>query len=130
MTSRLAALTAAVGLVLTLLVATAPGASAAWGSVITIHGARLQVCKVPLGDGRQRLKVRLDNTRGGHTHLGGISRTRNGQRQDVDLRAAAGRVSQVRSLVWRRGDELSGGIGEVTGEGAGGGFSPGDVPRC
>lgn len=130
MTLRLTVL----GLLTTLLLAPmallAPAANASWGSLVTIDGARLQVCKVALGDGRQRIRVRLDNTRAGHTHLGGISRTRGGQRQSIELRVAAGRRSDVRSLVWRRGDRLSGGIGEVTGEGAGTDFSPGDVPRC
>lgn len=130
MKTRLTVLGLLTALLLAPMALLAPAANAAWGSVVTIHGARLQVCKVALGDGRQRIKVRLDNTRGGHTHLGGVSRTRGGQRQSVDLRAAAGRRSDVKSLVWRRGDQLSGGIGEVTGEGAGGGFSPGDVPRC
>lgn len=130
MKTRLTVLGLLTALLLAPMALLAPAANAAWGSVITIDRARLQVCKVALGDGRQRVKVRLDNTRAAHAHLGGISRTRNGQRQSIELRAAAGRVSRVDSLVWRRGDQLTGGIGELDGRGAGGDFSLGDVPRC
>jgi hypothetical protein len=105
-------------------------AHAAWEPLVTIHGAKLQVCKEPLGNGRQRVKVRLDNRGGDHTHLGGISRTRGDKRQSVELRVRAGRISQVDSIVWRRGDALTGGIGETNGQGAGTDFTPGDVPRC
>lgn len=130
MTHRLPVLGLLTALLLAPATLLAPAANASWGTVTAVHGARLQVCKVALGDGRQRLKVRLDNTRGAHTHLGGVSRTRNGHRLDVDLRAATGRRSGVETLVWRRGDLLTGGVGEVTGEGAGGDFSIGDVRRC
>lgn len=105
-------------------------AHAAWGPIVTIDGAKLQVCKEPLGNGRVRVKARLDNRGADHTHLGGISRTRGDQRQSVEFRVRAGRVSQVDSLVWRRGDQLTGGIGETNGQGAGTDFALGDVPRC
>ena len=84
--------------------------------------AKLQLCKEPLGDGRTRVKVRLDNRQAAHTHLGGISRTRDGQRVDANHRTPAGQLSAVKSLIWQRGDYFVAGMGEVSGEGAGGDF--------
>ncbi len=46
------------------------------------------------------------------------------------MRATAGEVSTVKSLVFRRGDELVVGIGEFTGEGAGGDHDLGRVGFC
>jgi hypothetical protein len=130
MTHRITALGLLAAGVLAPAALVAPAAHAAWGPIVTIDGAKLQVCKEPLGDGRQRVKARLDNRGADHTHLGGISRTRGDKRQSVEFRVRAGRVSRVDSIVWRRGDSLTGGIGETNGQGAGTDFTLGSVPRC
>lgn len=130
MTTRLTVLGVLTSFVLATMAFTGPAASAAWGNVMQIHGGKLQLCKDPLGDGRTRLKVRLDNRGASDTHLGGFSRTRNGNRVDVNHRTPAGQLSGAKSLVVKRGDVLVAGMGEVTGEGAGGDFLLGDVARC
>ncbi|RYI98937.1 MAG: hypothetical protein EON52_27055, partial [Actinomycetales bacterium] len=71
MTQRLTVLGVLTCLVLGTLALTAPAANAAWTNVMQIHGGKLQLCKEPLGDGRTRLKVRLDNRGASDTHLGG-----------------------------------------------------------
>lgn len=129
MTKRLTSWAAITCLALAPLAVAAP-AEAAWTNMMQIHGGKLQLCKVPLGDGRTRLKVRLDNRGASHTHLGGISRTRDGRRVDVNHRTAAGRTSDVRTIVVRRGDQLVAGMGETSGEGAGGDFALSGVARC
>lgn len=130
MTQRLTVLGLLTVLVLATTALTAPAAHAAWTTSMSIHGGKLQLCKEHLGDGRIRVKVRLDNRGASHTHLGGISRTRGGERVDANHRTAAGRLSGVKSLVWQRGDTFVAGMGEVTGEGAGGDFLVRDLARC
>ena len=130
MTKRLIALGTLTCLASAPLVATAPAAHAVWTPMVRIDGARSLVCKVPLGDGRTRVKVRLDNRNADHTHIGGLSRTRGDQQASVEVRAAAGQVSATKSLIWKRGDQLSTGIGEPSGEGAGTGFPISAVARC
>ena len=98
----------------TLVVAT-PAHAADWTTVLTVHKARTQLCKEPVGDG-WRVRIRLDNRNADHTHLAGMSA--GGDRASV--RAKAGEVSKVRSLVIQRSDELTVGMGEPTGEGLGG----------
>ena len=129
MTQRLTSLGVLTCLALAPLAVAAP-AQAAWTPVVRIDGAKALVCKAPLGDGRTRVKLRLDNRGADHTHLSGLSRTRGGQQASVQVRAGAGQVSGTTSLVWKRGDQLSTGIGEVTGEGAGTQFLLGEVKRC
>ena len=130
MTKRLTALGVLPGLVLGALVLTGPAADAAWHDAMQIHGGKLQVCKVPLDGGRTRVKVRLDNRGASHAHLGGITRVRGDDQVQRNLRAAAGRLSDVKSLVLRRGDQLGAGMGETTGEGAGGELPLSTVSRC
>jgi hypothetical protein len=129
MTKRLTSLGVLTCLALAPLAVAAP-AQAAWTPMVRIDGAKALVCKAPLGDGRVRVKLKLDNRGADHTHLSGLSRTRNGQQTSVEVRAAAGQVSGTKSVVWKRGDQLSTGIGEVTGEGAGTGFELDQVSRC
>ena len=130
MTTRLTVLGMLTCLVLGAMAFTGPAAQAAWSTQMRVHGSKLQLCKEPLRDGRIRLKVRLDNRAADHTHLGGLSRTRDGVRVDAHFRTAAGRLSDVKSLVWQRGDELTAGMGELSGEGAGGDFLFSEVARC
>lgn len=113
------------------LVATVPApASAAWQTSTVVHGAKLQVCKRYV-DGQNYVRFRLDNRQARHTHLGGLSRTRNGETRTFNVRAAAGRISQVVQLPVRPSDRFSTGVGELTGEGAGGGTGPlSTFPRC
>lgn len=122
----LGALLAAVTLVATV---QAP-ASAAWKTSTSIDGGKLQVCKRYVR-GQNYVRFRLDNRRADHTHLGGLSRTRNGDTRSFSVRAAAGRVSRVVQVPVRPSDSLSTGVGEVTGEGGGGGTGPlSTFPRC
>ena len=107
------------------LVAATPAHAAGWTTVISVHKARSQLCKEPVGDG-WRVKIRLDNRNADHAHVSGMSR--NGTQASV--RARAGEVSKVRSLVFSRSDELVVGIGEVTGEGMGGDYELGRVGLC
>lgn len=111
-------------------VLTASSAEAAWSAGASVHGGKTQLCKVRHNDGSLTIRVRLDNRGASHTHLGGLSRTRDGQRANVEVRAAAGRISGTKSLRWRSGDTLSVGIGEPTGEGLGGGASPSQISVC
>lgn len=129
MTSRLAALGAAAGLVLTLLVATAPAANAAWGTQHTFHGAKVQLCKVRTTGG-YRVKVRVDNRGGRHTHHGSVGRTRNRQYDGVQVRAAAGRISTMKAVTYRAGDQLSWGAGEGEGINFGDAARIGLIPLC
>ena len=130
MTTRASVLVVLTSLLLAPLSLTAPAAHAAWTTQQTVDGARLLICKQPRGDGRIRVKARLDNRRADHTHLAGVSRTRGAQTTRIDFRTAAGRLSPTKSLVWRRGDTLVAGMGEPSGEGAGGDFVLRDVTRC
>jgi hypothetical protein len=107
------------------LAAATPAHAADWTTVIAVHKAKAQLCKEPVGDG-WRVKIRLDNRNADHTHLAGMSRNDT----QVSVRAQAGEVSKVKSLVFQRGDELVVGIGEVTGEGAGGSEDLGRVGLC
>ncbi|WP_243058384.1 hypothetical protein [Nocardioides sp. SR21] len=130
MTQRLTVLGALTCLLLATMTLTGPAAHAAWTTSMRTHGAKLQLCKEPLGDGRIRVKVRLDNRGASHAHVAGMSRTRGEERVDATFRTAAGRLSGVKSLVWQRGDYFTAGMGEITGEGAGGDFLVGDLARC
>lgn len=104
-TTRLTALGALTGLLLTALVLVAPTANAAWTTWGTIHGSKAQVCKVPLGDGSTRVKLRLDNRGAAHAHRVSLFRDRAGSFREIAVRAEAGAVSGVKSLVLARGDE-------------------------
>ena len=105
-------------------------ASAAWQNSTTIHGGKLQICKRYV-QGQNYVRFRLDNRQARHTHLGGLSRTRNGVTRNFDVSAAAGRISRVVQVPVRPSDQLSTGVGELTGEGAGGGTGPlSTIPRC
>lgn len=130
MTTRLTVLGMLTCLVLGTMAFTGPAAHAAWTTQMRIHGAKLQLCKEPLGDGRTRMKVRLDNRAGSHTHLGGMSRTRDGEQVNANFRTPAGQLSGVKSLIWQRGDYFTAGMGEPTGEGAGGDFVLSNIARC
>ena len=130
MTKRLTVLGVLTCLVLATLALTGPAAQAAWSTMMRSHDGKLQLCKEPLGDGRTRVKVRLDNRQATHVHLGGISRTRDGQRVDANHRTPAGQLSAVKSLIWQRGDYFVAGMGEASGDGAGGDFMLSSVARC
>lgn len=127
---RIAGMGAMTSLLLTAAVLTAPAAQAAWTSGARVHRGDVQACKVRNNDGSLTIRTRLDNRLASHTHLGGMSRTRDGQRVSVEVRAAAGEISATKSLRWRSGDVLSIGIGETTGEGLGGGIAPSQIPAC
>jgi len=130
MTKYLTICGAIAGATLTSLGLTATSAQAAWTTAQQVHGGKTLVCKVPLADGQQRVRLRLDNSNAQHTHVSGMSRQRGGQTTQVDVRTAAGNVSATESLVWRRGDVLVTGIGEVTGEGMGSQIGIGQISRC
>jgi len=104
-TTRLTALGALTCLLLSAFTLVAPTANAAWTNWVTIHGSKAQVCKVPLSGGTTRVKVRLDNRGAAHAHRVSLFRDRNGSFHEVAVRAAAGAVSGVNSLVLARGDE-------------------------
>ncbi|QIG45297.1 hypothetical protein G5V58_23365 [Nocardioides anomalus] len=119
--STLAALTAAC------VAAAAPAHAADWTTVLSVHKAKTQLCKTPVPGG-YRVKIRLDDRTSDHAHLAGMSTGAEGA--SVDVKAAAGEVSKVRSLVVRRGDDLVVGMGEPTGEGMGGDQSLTRIGAC
>ena len=104
-----------IGLGTTTLATATPAHAAEWTTVIAVHKARTQLCKQPVG-ASWRVLIRLDNRSSDHGHVAGMSRNDT----QVSVRARAGELSRVRSLIFQRGDELVVGIGELTGEGAGG----------
>lgn len=120
----LAAVTVA-GLGAASLVSALPAEAANWQTGAAVHKARTQLCKQPAAGGF-RVKVRLDNSRGDHTHLGGVS----GSGRSADVRAAAGEVSKVKSIVVSAGATISVGIGEPTGEGLGDTLPVRQVGNC
>lgn len=130
LTRPLALLVGALLAAATLVATVQAPASAAWQTSTNIHGGKLQVCKRYVS-GQNYVRFRLDNRQGRHTHLGGFSRTRNGETRSFPVRAAAGRISQVVQVPVRPTDRFSTGVGEVTGEGAGGDTGPlSTFPRC
>lgn len=127
---RLAALGAAgvlAGTALSLSAVTASPADAAWSTQTTVHGAKAQVCKVPVRGQRPWLRLRLDNRAAPHGHEATLSRAGGGR---VTVRAAAGRVSGTQQLRWRTGDRFGTGVNDIDGPGAGGGVDLSRVPRC
>lgn len=129
-TTRLTALGALTGLLLTPLTLVAPAATAAWTSWGTIHGSRAQVCKVPLAGGSTRVKLRVDNRGAGHAHRVSLFRDRNGSFHEIAVRAGAGQVSGVKSLVLAPGDEAGVTTHEPNGGAAGDMLRLGMVARC
>lgn len=125
MTSRLAALGLLTGLLIGLCLVVPPASQAAWGTQHTFHGAKLQLCKTR-SEGSSRydvLRMRLDNRGARHVHHGSIGRNRNGRYTGVMVRAAAGRMSSVKSITFRSTDEL------IWGGGEGEGINFGDTVR-
>ena len=116
-------------LVAVLLVTTSPPADAAWTQLTRIHDARLHACKVRQRHG-WRIKLRINNRGGEHTHLGRIYRHRNGDYVTLQVRARAGRISKVKGINWRRGDAMDSGVFDTSGVGGGGGFHPSELERC
>lgn len=108
----------------------APSANAAWSTWVSTHGAKAQVCQVPLAGGSARLKIRLDNRNAAHWHRVSLFRTRDGRTQEVSVRAGAGSTSGTKSLVWSRGDEAGVTLHHPDGGAAGGGVEPRMVRRC
>lgn len=129
-TTRLSALGALTCLLLTSLTLLAPTANAAWTTWGDRHGAKPQVCKVPLGGGSARVKLRVDNRRAAHAHRVTIFRDRNGDVREIEVRAAAGRMSQVASIVLARGDYAGLTVHEPDGGAGGDMLRLGSVARC
>ena len=115
-----------IGLGTTTLAGATPAHAASWTTVMSVHKAKTQLCKDPVADG-WRVRIRLDNRAAAHGHDAGMSR--NGG-ANASVRAQAGEVSKVKALFFQRGDELTVGMGEFTGEGAGGRASLGAVGFC
>ena len=105
-TGPLACLLAALVLVGAALVAAPAATAASWTTVMGMHGAEIQVCKVPLDKG-WKLKARLVNN-SGHGHRRGVSARRDGKVVDfVTFRVLERRTSKVKSLVVKPGNETS-----------------------
>ncbi|TYL55385.1 hypothetical protein FXB39_03310 [Nocardioides sp. BGMRC 2183] len=123
-------------LVLGALALIGPSAQAAWTTGVQAHGGKVVVCKTNLGDGRFRIKGRLDNRGAKHTHTGAVSRIHGNKLvANLSFRAAAGRTSATKSLVWtraqrQRGEVLSVGFGEAAGIGMGGDVPFGAIRAC
>lgn len=122
--------TTAVTSVLAAGVLVAPSAQAVWGNTVSVHGGKVQVCKVPLGGGDLRIKVRLDNRAAKHDHIAMVFRYRGEQQTQVQVRAARGKFSGVKFLRVNRGDVVGAGIAEVTVGGLGDTLNRSSIPRC
>lgn len=99
-----------------LLLVPAPAQAADWQTVSSLHGGRLQVCTVAAGSSRLEVRMRVDNRRASHTHIGAIGAPDGRERV---ARPGAGRASGVRSLVVSRSATISFGMGETDGTGFG-----------
>lgn len=134
--ARLTALGMTAAAVPAALVITAPSADAAWKTVSRLHGARVELCKTHRSGDEYRIKMRLDNRAGKHTHVGGVSRVKDFRTVDsAGVRPAAGKVSKTKSIVWRTrwskdGQWISAGIGETNGQGHGGEVGFNQIPNC
>jgi hypothetical protein len=117
---------AALGLGSATLVAAAPAHAANWTTIMATHKGKTQLCKDAVAGG-WTVRIRLDNRASTHAHLAGMSRN---QGANVTVRAQAGEVSKVKSLFVQTGDALTVGMGELTGEGAGGRAPLGSVGFC
>ena len=129
-TTRLTALGALTGLLLTSATVVAPSANAAWTTWGNRHGAKPQVCKVPLSGGSVRIKVRVDARQASHAHRVTIFRDRNGSFREIEVRAAAGRISGTNSIVLARGDEAGLTVHEPDGGAGGDMLQLGRITRC
>ena len=116
----------ALGLGTATLVAATPAQAADWTTVLSVDKATTQLCRKPAAGGIQ-IRIRLDNRRADHAHLAGISR--NGG-AEASVRARAGELSSVKSLVVRTGDHLVVGMGEITGEGLGDDVALSSIRPC
>ncbi|WP_122816056.1 hypothetical protein [Nocardioides pantholopis] len=108
----------------------APSAEAAWTTGVANDGGKVRVCKVPLGGGDLKVKVRLDNRRAKHGHVGYVYRLRGGKWTDARVRAGGGEWSGTKSLRVNRGDAVGAGIDEIDGPGLGGTMAKSSIPRC
>lgn len=108
-------------------------ATTSWSTLLQVHGAKTQACRVSAqGGDAWRIRLRLVNG-SAHTHLAGGSVQRDGREVDeVSFRVAPHRTSDVKSVLVRRGgsDMLVVGMGETTGEGLGGDVQVSDIGRC
>ncbi len=129
-TTRLTALGVLTGLLLTTLTVLAPTANAAWTTWGNRHGAKPQVCKVVLSGGSVRVKVRVDARRATHAHRVTIFRDRNGSYREIEVRAAAGRISATSSIVLARGDQAGLTVHEPNGGAGGDMLQLGRISRC
>lgn len=105
-------------------------ARAAWTNVMTMDGGKLQLCRVPLGGGKTRVKGRLDNRNAKHTHTAGFTRIRGENRTNRAFKVVAGKRSGIKAIKFRQGDKLSAGMGHPDGSGGGGQLPLRDLPRC
>jgi hypothetical protein len=128
--NRLTAAAALLALILTALTLVAPAADAAWTTWGKRHGASAQVCRETLPGDRVRIKLRLDNRGSDHWHRATIFRDRGGVITEIEVRAAAGRLSRVRSIVLAPGDEAGLTVHEPDGGAAGDMLRPGSLRRC
>ncbi|WP_166140580.1 hypothetical protein [Nocardioides ochotonae] len=106
---RLALAASAVASVLAAGVFLAPPAQAAWTTGSKANGVKVQVCKVPLGGGDVRVRVRLDNRASSQVYRGTLMRLTGGS-GSVTVRATGGSISGTKSLVVKPGHLMGTGI--------------------
>lgn len=104
-----------------------PASASTWDTVTTVHGAKLQFCKVKRKSGVFLLRMRLVNKAGKHRHRGFIY-VREVKRMEV--RARAGRISKVKAIRVKSGFSFVTGVGDINGPTAGGGHSLSETSRC
>lgn len=94
---------------------------------MTVHGAHLKVCKVKVGTAL-RIRVRVDNRLGAHRHAGLFANSRTGR--TLRFNVASGRISPVKTLRARSGDDFAGGLRESGTPEVGLGYRLSDIRRC
>ena len=122
------------GVVAATTVLAAVPAEAAWTPSVRWHGAVTQACKVPLDNGKVRVRVRVNNNNGSDRAAGGLNRVRaNGQPGNAwtyTRTVARGAVSNVVTLDFARGSRvwlLVGSQVGITGERA---YKLSAIARC
>jgi hypothetical protein len=91
-------------------VVVAAPAQAAWTPTLRWHGAVTQACRTPLDNGKVRVEVRVNNTRGTDRASGGLNRVRAngtpGNAWTYTDNVAPGAVSDTVSLTFAPGSKV------------------------
>jgi hypothetical protein len=111
------------------LVGLAPtSASAAYTVVVRHEGGKMQMCRATV-DGAPAVRFRLDNRDARFAQEGGLVRERDGASRRFAVPAAAGRLSDTKTVVVKAGDGLDGFVASGQ-SGNGAAFRRDDLRAC